>query len=153
MSDNGASPNGLSAIARLKQKSEQRYLPQPLEIEGDTFYFRRLDGFQLDKLVKLQSDEPSISTARYNAEAVAMSFVSDTGTALTPQEVLAVGPFFYNPAAEFVFRITSDYRVEEGAGTADEPDPFITKPMLSMVSPPPSTKPSGKSATSSTPTR
>jgi hypothetical protein len=152
MSENGASPNGLTAIARLKQKSEQRYMPQPLQIDGDTYYFRRLDGFQADTLVKLQAENPNLSTARYDATVAAMAFVSDTGTPLTADEALAIGAWFYQPAREFVQKITGDFR-DEAAVKAAEPGPFIQKPMLSMVSPPPSTKPSGKSATSSTPTR
>jgi hypothetical protein len=151
MSENGASPNGLNAIARLKQKSEQRYMPQPLEIDGDTYYFRRLDGFQADTLVKLQAENPNLSTARYDATVAAMGFVSETNTPLTTDEALAIGAWFYQPAREFVIKITSDYR-DEAAVKAAEPDPFIQKPMLSLATPLPSTKPSGKSVTSSKPT-
>ena len=146
MSENGHSPNGLNAIARLKQISEQRYMPQPLEIAGQTFFFRRLDGFQADTLVKLQAENPNLSTARYDATVAAMGFVSETNTPLTADEALAIGAWFYQPAREFVVQITGDYR-DEAAEKAAEPDPFIRKPMLSMASPPPSTKPSGKSAT------
>jgi hypothetical protein len=129
MSENGSSPNGLSAIARLKLTNAERSIPQPLEIAGHTYYFRRLNGLELDHLVTLQAEHPNLSTARYNAELVSLAFVSDTDTPLTVQDVLSLGPWFYDPAMEFVFRITRDYRVDEAAEKAAEPDAAPLSPV------------------------
>jgi hypothetical protein len=140
---------GMTAFQRLKVQAEQRYVPQPVEIGGETFYFRRLDGPQLDKLVELQAKEPQISLIKYNAHVAAMAFVDDGGHQMTAEEAMQLGPQFVNPAAEFVQKITGDYRDKEAGEESDETAaPFLVKPGIPTASPAPSDAPDLKSVSS-----
>jgi SOS-response transcriptional repressor LexA len=139
---------GMTAFQRLKLQAEQRYVPQPLQIGGETFYFRRLDGPQLDALVAIQAKDAQISAVKYNAHVAAMAFVDDGGHTMTAEEAMKLGPHFVNPAAEFVLKLTGDYRDEEAATPSDEPAPFLVKPSIPSDSPAPSDAPALKSVSS-----
>jgi hypothetical protein len=139
---------GITAIERLRRKAAQRYTPLPFEYDDDTYYFRRLDGEQMDTLVQLQASEPQISNVKYRAHAVAMSFVDESGTPLTWQEALKIGSVFCLKAGDFVLRISSEDGAEEAAAASDELPPFIEKPGIPTDSPAPSDAPALKSVSS-----
>jgi hypothetical protein len=139
---------GITSIERLRRKAMQWYTPRPFEWDGDTFYFRPLDGDQMDKMVKLQADEPQISNVKYRAHAVAMSLVDESGTQLTWQDALKLGSPFCLAAGDFVLNISSKNKDEEAAAISDELPPFIEKPGIPTDSPAPSDAPALKSVSS-----